>query len=190
MQKLLSLFALVMVVGCNSTPTIYTEANIADTTEFFSVVNFINSQIDDVQKTPYFIYKKTANNGKTDSIAITTAQFVNLAAPFLQPDINSRELKKEYIESPFYDQTTKTYTLNYSTRNKTLEVQNEDVIMNEDGETLKRIFIRKFYSYSNDSSAIVQLTWKPNASFQVSRIVQKKDGSENETQTTVVWNSK
>ena len=52
-----------------------------------------------------------------------------------------------------------------------MEVQNVDVLLEEDGETVKRIFIKKFFNY-NDSSAIEQLSWKPNESFQIIRLVQ------------------
>jgi hypothetical protein len=89
----------------------------------------------------------------------------------------------------FHDQTTKSFTLNYSTTNKDLEVQNIDVLLEEDGETVKRIFIRKFRS-NNDSSSIEQLSWKPNTSFQISRMVRETNDKENNYKTTVVWNDK
>lgn len=159
-----------------------------DTTKFFQVTNYIRNQIAEVNKTPYYIYKITVTNGKKDSSSINTSVFNQLSAKFLQPDINDNELKRNYTESIFHDQTTKSFTISYTTTDKQLEIQNIEVLLREDGETVKRIFIRKFYNYS-DSSAIEQLSWKPGQSFQINRLVQNSN-KENSYQTDVVWNEK
>lgn len=161
----------------------------ADTTKFFQVRDYLQSQLNEVSKTPYFIYRIDVVNGKKDSIAITSESFAEVAKQFLQPDINDSSIKSFYTENVFHDQTTKTYTLSYTTTNKELPVQNMDVLLNEDAQTVKRIFIRKFYNYS-DSSAIEQLSWKPNESFSVNRLVQMGDQKETSHQTTVVWNER
>jgi hypothetical protein len=163
--------------------------NEADSTRFFQVTRFIKNDIDEVNKTPYFIFKVEVQNGKTDSTAINTATFNRLSAPFLKPDLNEEDLKPKYKESIFEDQTTKSFTISYSSLDKQLEIQNVEVLLKDDGETVKRIFVRKFFNYP-DSSAIEQLSWKPGESFQINRSVQKKDGSESNRQTTVVWNQK
>lgn len=173
---------------CKQKPGDLPKTPITDTVHFYEVEQFINSQVADVKKTPYYIYKKTAINGTKDSVQLDKIQFENLARQFSVPDINEEPLKREYIETVFFDQTTKTYTLNYSTKNMALEVQNIDVLLYEDAVTLKRIFIRKFFNYATDSSAIEQLSWKPNEQFQVSRIVQKPGQKELVSQLIVVWN--
>jgi hypothetical protein len=142
----------------------------------------------DVNKTPYYIYQKSEINGKEDSTYINSRQFGQLAQHFIKPDISKEPLKKEYIETVFFDQNTKTYTLNYSTKNKELEVQNIDVILKDDATTLKRIFIRKFFNYNTDSSAIEQLSWRPNEQFMISRVVQIPRQKEKIYQSTIVWN--
>jgi hypothetical protein len=190
-MRVLITFALsIYLFSCKGKPSETTSSEVNDTTQFFQVSEFIEEQVKDVNKTPYYIYKKTIENEKTDSTTITNQQFAVLAKQFLEPDINNPSLKKEYIESPFFDQTTNTYTLNYTTKNKELEIQNIDVLLLEDAETLKRIFIRKFFNYGGDSSAIEQLSWTPNHRFQVSRMVQKPDQPETSRQTIVVWNDK
>lgn len=160
-----------------------------DSSKFFQVVDFIQSDIAEVNKTPYFIYKKEVNNSKKDSTAINTETFKQLASGFLKPNINEEKLKPEYRENIFADQTTKSITFNYTTLNKSLEVQNVDVLMDENGQKVKRIFIRKFFDYA-DSSAIEQLTWKPGESFQINRSVLKPDNTETTRQMSVVWNPK
>lgn len=160
-----------------------------DTATYFQVADFIQSEINDVNQTPYFIYKTTIRNERKDSIAINTALFKQIATGFLHPDINDSKLKPEYKENIFADQTTNSITFSYTTPNKSLEIQNVDVLMDENGQKVKRIFIRKFFNYA-DSSAIEQLTWKPGESFQINRSVSKADNSEVMLQTTVVWNPK
>lgn len=160
-----------------------------DTAKFFQIAEYIKTEIAEVNKTPYFIYKITINNGKRDSTAINTAVFNQVAEQFLKPDINDKELKKYYIENIFHDQTTKSFTISYTTTNKQLEIQNIEVLLQEDGETVKRLFIRKFFNYP-DSSAIEQLSWKPGEKFQINRLVQKPNNKEDSYQTDVVWNEK
>lgn len=171
-----------------SAPTAVKGQDNKDTTKYFQITHFIQTQIDEVNKTPYFIYKLNVQGERKDSITIDNAQFNHFAKQFLQPDINDPSLKKYYTENIFFDETTKSYTLSYTTPNKDLELQSADILLAEDGRTVKRIFLRKFYNYP-DSSAIEQLSWKPNERFQVVRLLQKGRGnSETSTETVVVWN--
>lgn len=160
-----------------------------DTTKFFQINQYIQGQIKEVNATPFFIYKIESINNQKDSTPINTAIFNLLSKQFLQPDINNESIKKYYTESIFEDQTTKGFTISYSTTNKQLELQNVEILLNEDGQTVKRLFLRKFFNYS-DSSAIEQLSWKPGESFQLSRSVQKPGNDETLHQTMVVWNKK
>jgi hypothetical protein len=164
-------------------------AQTEDTTQYFQVSQYIKQQIEDVKKTPYYIYKIAIKNGIKDSMPINTLKYVQLANQFTTPDINDPNLKRHYIENIFHDQTTKTFTISYTTLNKDLEIQNIEILLQEDGQTVKRIFIRKFLNYS-DSSGIEQLSWKAAERFQINRLVQRKDEKENSQQTIVVWNEK
>jgi len=168
---------------------IINEEKKSDTIHFFQVTQFIQSQIAEVNKTPYFIYKIVITDGKKDSSAINTSIFNQIAKRFLKPDINDESVKKYYKESIFHDQTTKSFTISYTTSNKELELQNLDVLLQEDGQTVKRVLMRKFFSYP-DSTAIEQLSWKPGESFQVNRLVQKANNKETTYETKVVWNEK
>lgn len=182
------LIYLLFYYGCkpNGSNTATNKNGKEDTTHFFQVAQYIQSQIAEVDKTPYFIYKIDITNGKKDSIPINNSVFNQFAAKFLKPDINDKEIKKYYTESIFHDQTTRSFTLSYTANDKQLEIQNIDVLLQEDGKTVKRIFIRKFFNYP-DSSAIEQLSWKPGESFQINRLVQNSGNKENTYQTNVVW---
>jgi len=172
----------------NESRTITSEAT-NDTTHFFEIVRYIKTQISEVNKTPYFIYKIDITDGKKDSTTINTSVFNQISERFLRPNINDVDLKKHYTENIFHDQTTKSFTISYTATDKELEIQSIEVLLQEDGQTVKRLFIRKFFNYK-DSSAIEQLSWKPGESFQINRLVQKPGNKENSYLTNVVWNEK
>lgn len=188
----LTLFAFIYA-SCKSNPNNGSngsnKTDKTDTTKFFQVSQYLQSQIKEVNATPFFIYKIDIINDNRDSAPINTTVFNRLSQQFLKPDINDEEIKHFYKENIFEDQTTKGFTISYSTTNKELELQNVEILLAEDGQTVKRLFLRKFYNYP-DSSAIEQLSWKPGESFQVNRSVQKAGNSETSRQTMVVWNKK
>jgi hypothetical protein len=192
-MKKVSFFLVILLAfsGCSQKKnTSQQQAAKEDTTHYFEVAHYIQKQIEDVKKTPYYIYKIEVINGLKDSTPINTPIFIDLAQNFIRADINkSTSLKRNYIENIFHDETTKTFTISYTTPNKDLEVQNIEVLLQEDGQTLKRIFIRKFLNY-NDSSAIEQLSWKADEGFQINRLVQMADKKEISRQVSVVWNPK
>src|SRR6058998_1772004 len=98
------LVLMLIIVSCKHKGGSSGQANAGDdSTHFFQVSQYINSQIAEVNKTPYFIYKINIINGNKDSVAINTPQFIQLAQPFLKPDISSAELKKNYAENIFHD---------------------------------------------------------------------------------------
>jgi hypothetical protein len=160
-----------------------------DTTQFFQVSRYIQQEIEEVKKIPYYIYKIDIRNGVKDSVPINTPLFIQLARQFTNSDLNDPKLKSHYKENIFHDQTTKTFTISYSTPDKDLEIQNMEVLLQEDGQTVNRIFIRKFFNYP-DSSIIEQLSWKVGERFQINRLIQTKNEKEDSQQTIVVWNEK
>jgi hypothetical protein len=192
-MKMACIIAIVIALSstfCNSKQNgAKSNENKIDTTKFFQLTQFLQSQIKEVNATPFFIYKIDILHNKHDSTPINTAIFNQVAKQFLAPDINDEKIKHYYTESIFEDQTTKSFTISYSTTNKALELQNVDILLDEDGQTVKRVLLRKYYNYP-DSSAIEQLSWKPGENFQVNRSVQKAGDQESSRQTIVVWNKK
>ena len=180
----------IVVLGCKGKSNQSAKDNKIDTSHFFQIDVIFQKDLKEIDATPYFIYKIKKIDGRKDSSAINTAILKQMAQQFFRPDISSNDLKPKYKESIFEDKTTGSITINYSTLDKELEVQTVDIIMKKDGETVKNIFIRKFFRYGTDSSAIEQLSWKPGERFQVVRSVQKKDKTETNYQTLVVWNEK
>jgi hypothetical protein len=189
--SILCFIAALAIFGCtnNSASDNDSTAGHTDSTMFFQTSVIIKRDINELDSTPYFIYKIDQVNDKKDSTSINTNSFKELASRFLKPDITSKELKPYYRESIFEDKTIGGFTITYRAVDEEQEVRSVDILLKEDGRTVKNIFIRKFFNYG-DSSAIEQLIWKPQERFQIIRSVQKKDNSENNHQTLVVWNQK
>lgn len=166
------------------------DISLSDSTKFFPVSNFIQEDINDVLQTPYLIYKTTEYKpGRKDSSILTLEGFKSIATEFLKKNITTQELKPYYRETVFHDLSTKSFTITYSTINHELEVQNILILLNDSTNKLKRIFIL-CSSTQGDSSIVSQYNWKAGMSFQINRLIKRKDGSSYEELNTVVWNDK
>jgi hypothetical protein len=186
---LLLLVCLISTYSCKNTSA-KIEPNNADTTHFFSITNFFISEVKDLESTPYLIYKITTKvNGIKDSTTIDKAAFASLAKQFVACDISDSVHKKAYKEVVFKDNSTKSITINYSTVNKDLPVQNIDVLFDEETNNVRRIFIRQSLD-NKDSSTTVLYSWKANKSFTITKSVVKKDGTKYTEQQYVNWNDK
>jgi len=189
MRIVLSIYSVLIFFGCkNSTGKNNPNAS-TDSAKYFQLSDYIKSQISEVNKTPYYIYKIIKEENNRDSSPISSLEVIQLSKNFTEPDLNDPTIKKFYTENVFFDETTKNYSVSYSTLNKELVLQNVDVLLKEDGKTVKRIFLRKLYTVA-DSSIIEQLNWKPDEGFQINRLIQLPVKKEVTLQTTVVWNEK
>lgn len=161
----------------------------SDSLTFFPVNQYLSDQIFEVNKNSNFIYKLEISGKKKDSTPITIAGFNQLANRFTSIDINDLLVKEKYSETIFHDQTTKSITVSYIAKDDSLVIRSIEILFGEDGQNIKRVFIRKFLTYA-DSSAIEQLGWKTSESFQINRFVTKKDKSGTPDQIIVRWNKK
>jgi len=120
-------------------------------------------------------------------VAITSSKFEQIAQQFLTKDISQKKNKSAYKESIFHDLTTKTVNINYSTADKSLEVQNIDILIDDETNKLRFVFIRA-YQVTTDATIITQLNWKTGKNFLINKSVLKKDGTKTSIQQYVSWN--
>lgn len=195
MRQLLysSLLLLFLATACkskkdnNTTPS--EQSNTSDTTTFYDIKGFFDSEINDVKTTPYFMYTKiTRDDKRKDSMPVTTKDFIELAKQFTVADISQKELKHFYKEDVFRDLSTKSITFSYSTKNKELEIQNIDVLVNEETNKVKFVIMRTSNT-AGDSTVINQMNWNKGKSFFINKTVLKKDGQKSSTQQLVSWNN-
>jgi hypothetical protein len=195
MRKLLysSLILLVLVSACkskkNNTTSDADQANTSDTTTFYDIKGFFESEINDVKTTPYFIYTKiTKDDKKQDSMPVKPKDFIELAKPFIETDITQKEIKHFYKEDIFRDLSTKSITFSYSTKNKELDIQNVDVLVNEETNKVNFVIMRTNKTVG-DSTIISQMNWNKGKSFFINKTILKKEGNKSSTQQLVSWNN-
>ncbi len=190
-MKLLSvllLFVMPFVVACSNVNQQQPQQNTADTTTFFDVHTFFKNEIQQVQTTPYFIYSIfTNNNQQKDSTVIGNKDFAAIANEFAQIDIRSTNIRSAYVENAFNDLTTKSVTLNYSTNRADLPIKSIDVLLDNEKNTVKRIFVKSIQDNA-DSSIIKQYSWKAGKSFLITTTILTKQGTKYTNQRYVNWN--
>lgn len=179
-----------IIVSCNNSPKKVLAIKNNDTIHFFSIKDFFLSEIKDIRATPYFIYQiDTKPNGSKDSTSFKKEALTAFTQQFIACDVNNLSVKDQYIESAFKDNSIHCITLNYSTLNTALSIQNIDVLLNEETNKVTRIFIRQ--SVTNiDSTTTILYSWKASKSCMVTTTIIKKDGTKYTEQQFVNWNDK
>ena len=184
-------FAVILIIlSCNTTTTKNNPAvPVSDTSKFYPLRNFFKDQIQYVDLRNFPIYKITVKNGKKDSAALSKDAFIALAEIFLNKDISAPQVKVLYKEAIFHDLSTGSVTINYTPVNSKAEVQNIDILLDEETNMVKRIFIRSVYIRS-DTTISEQCNWKANKSFQVNRYITAKNGYTSTELNYINWNDK
>ena len=161
----------------------------ADTAKFYPLRSFFKEQIQYVDLRNFNIYQTSVKDGKKDSISITKEVFALIAARFLEHDISAPPIKIQYQESVFHDLSTGSVTLNYKPNNPDAIVQNIDILLDEETNLVKRVFIRAAYN-NGDTSFAEQYNWKANKSFQINRTISAKNGYHSTELNYINWNDK
>jgi hypothetical protein len=182
----------IFTMSCHQKPSqqniIEAKKNI-DTVTFYPVTDFLKKQIQTVDSTPFYIYRISIIDGKKDSVKISAKQFDSLAHAFVVSDISDSTIKKNYKENVFEDASTKSITFNYTTKDSTMFIQSIDVLLNEDDQRVKRIFMSTFEN-KNGIDIISKMGWKPDRNFYVNRDIHFANGKESTEQNMIVWDNR
>jgi hypothetical protein len=177
------------MASCKNKKTIKTAKTNTDTTKFYSLNNFFKEQIVDVDLHAYNIYLIKELNGKKDSLGIDKDQFKSMASDFLNKDVSTTEMHDKFTESVFHDLSTNSYTLNYRPKSVNESIQNIDILLDENTNIVKRIFIR-IETMKKDTSIIEQWNWKADKSFQINRFSKTPSGFVSNEFNYVNWNDR
>jgi hypothetical protein len=157
----------------------------SDTARFYPVNDYLRLQIKKVDSAAQLIYRLTVENGKTDSVVLSTQQFDSLANTFLQYDISDKNNHKYYHENVFMDETTGSYTFNYTSLNNGLPLQSVDILLDTIDNHVKRVFITRAAN-TGTLPVTEKMGWKNDNSFYINRITENGSNT-NLQQNTVVW---
>lgn len=182
----------IAVAGCNQKENKNTRKIAlpsSDTSAFYDVKGFIQSEIKEATSTPYFIYGIIAKDGKRiDSTPLQNENFVKLAQAFLEKDIAVKGTKPYYKEDIFRDLSTNSVSISYTTVNKELDVQSVVVLVDDEtASSVKYVFIRCQNS-NGDSSTITRMNWHKGQSFTINKSITKTNGESYSLQQKVAWN--
>ena len=163
-----------MAAACSDTKEKTTTIVSADTTSYYSIASYINSQLKYFDSVGATYNVVTLEGTQKDSITAQLAAIRPMIQSFLDADISDSIQKKNYQESVFRDAGTASLNINYTPMDNSTSIKNIDILMDEQSSLVKRIFIRK-QQLTSDTANTEQLSWKTNEGFTIS--VSKKSNS-------------
>ncbi len=178
---------LITIISCGETKTPQTKLQASpDSTQFFATGRFFEEQVKQVLllRKPVHVYHDM--NGQQDSALLDSLQLIQLVQTFITKDISNATDKKHYRETVFQDAGTKSYTLNYTAVTRDVPVQGVDVLLDEQTNQVKRIFIRSFVR-RGDTSIQEQHNWRAFKGFQINRSFSAPSGYTRQERTDVTW---
>jgi hypothetical protein len=187
---------LLSAVACQQKNPTATAGTTDSTKNFFPVADYINSEISYVDSTPLAIVKYTEQNGHADSSYIRPEEFHRLATELIPAELSTALFEKDYSENSFLDETTKSLTFIYSTKNKELPLQRVDVLAAQgsvagnqaSGSKVKSIYMESSF-YRKDTLVTKKVLWQARKSFLVLTSLQPQEKAPIIRQLKVVWDS-
>jgi hypothetical protein len=163
----------------------------ADTVPF-PVVSYLQSQVRHVDTSLYSIVKIRKANGVTDTAYLRREDFKTAAVDFLSlPDISSEEWRGKYAETKLYDEDLKKVVITYEPKDKKEDnrITRQDVIIEPGsgaGDQVQTIYIETVLN-NKDSAVQKKMTWNVNRSFQVIKLINRKNQPEAVETMDITW---
>jgi hypothetical protein len=189
-MKFLPAFFFVLPViasSCNGHPPKAGTAKVEDTAKFYPLKDFLKEQIQYVDLRNFPLYRIIIKDGKKDSVSISKEQFIALATVFLNREKAFSKEKASFKESVFSDLSTESVTFTYQSTDSKTQIQNITILLDEQTQFVKRVFIRSAYT-KGDTSFTEQCNWKAGKSFQVNRTLTAKTGYTSTERNYINWN--
>ncbi len=183
MNKLLVCLLLLSVfASCKSKPD--------STKVYFSVVNFIGSQVRQVDTTQLSFTKITTVDSLSDTSKITKEEFNRHAKEFLAlPDIASSDKMNDFKETNDYDETLGDVLLIYTPKKDDAEIRNETIMMQPDdnGNTHVKTILINTINTGKDSTVEKNMTWHVDKRFQIVTKTDKPNQPEKINTIIIQW---
>ena len=136
------------------------EVVVEDTvTNFFPVTSYLKGEIYGIKNGGITPVRKITIAGKTDSSWVHVDEFDAVFASFLNPLIDTANLKNIYTEKKFLDQTLNAFTFTYDLLNGRLDTfafKHWDVYVDPESNKVTRIYLAK----SVDAQTDLKLFWE------------------------------
>ena len=186
-------FISLLYVGCKepaSQTPLHTEKETTEDNSFFPVTQFILGELAQTDSLPITPLKIISENGKEDSIWMKIPDIRIFAQPFLNPTIDSTNLKNLFTQKSFLDQTINAYTLSYdpvAVLPDTMQLKRWDVYIDAQNNKVKRIYIVK---ETNDAGTkqTIQLTWMTGHWCKITTITEQQNNPPKIREEKMIWN--
>ena len=126
---------------------------------FFPVTTYLKGEIYGIKTGGITPIKKITTGNKTDSSWVHANEFDSVFAVFLNPLIDTANLKNIYTEKKFLDQTLDAYTFTYDIMDNkpdTFAFKHWDVYVDPESNKVKRIYMAK----TVDAQTDLKLFWE------------------------------
>lgn len=157
-----------------------------DSTQFYPTASFFENQMAIIPTMKKDMLVFHTKDEKKDSALLTVAAFNELIQEFISKDITDDATKKHYRETVFQDAATASYTMSYTAVDTTVPVRGMEVLLDEQTNLVKRVFIRSMYRKGN-TSIMEQHNWNTAKGFQIIRSITNTQGHTTNELTEVQW---
>ena len=157
-----------------------------DSTKFYPTASFFENQMVIIPTMKKNILVVHTKDGKKDSTLLSTPALNELIKEFIAKDITTDATKKHYRETVFQDAATNSYTLSYAAVDTSVSVKGMEILLDEQTNQVKRIFIRSVYRRGN-TSIMEQHNWNTAKGFQIIRSFTNVQGRPSNELTEVQW---
>ncbi|MBW0160139.1 MAG: hypothetical protein HYI21_10590 [Sediminibacterium sp. Gen4] len=157
-----------------------------DSTQFYPTASFFENQMTVLPTMKKNMLVFHTKDGKKDSTQLSIPAFQELVKEFIAKDISDATTKKHYRETIFQDAATNSYTLSYTAVDTTVTVKGMEVLLDEQTNQVKRVFIRSVYRKGN-GSIMEQHNWNTAKGFQIIRSFTNEQGYTMNELTEVQW---
>lgn len=154
----------------------------SDTARFYPLVAYFKEQIKYVDLRNFILKKTITTNSGKSVVIINKNDFIHDANIVLKLAGQWELNKKSYKENVFQDLSTASYTINYTAINEHIPLQRIDLLLNQETNIIKRIFIRENQSI-NDTVITRVISWNTDHGFQIntSKTIEGKTSTISET---------
>jgi cell division protein YceG involved in septum cleavage len=157
---------------------------------FFSVLNYLQAQVKQLDTGNYRFTRIETLNGITDTTEMPKSEVSARVHDFISlPDISAAEQKDNYEEANTYDETLGNVLLTYTAKNPDEAVRSETVMLEPDssGNTRPVTILINWIESGKDSTVVKDMTWHVNKRFQIVTKTSKPGQQEQIRTLAVKW---
>lgn len=165
-----------------------TKSTVTDTVKAFPVIDLLRNDVEDVLKTPYYMYKITSKNFKrTDSAQIKIDELSAIIKPLLGIDIIAEKSAGKFKEIVFEDLSTSSISIIHTALDATSQVKSISTLLNNKNNKLKSIYIVT-ETKQGDNAVKKSYFWKAGKSLTIATSITQPNGSNSEMSEYINWN--